>query len=274
MAIANMMLGTHPNFSYTQTSNHFSIEDRQQNLTEEFEALENLRQAQYVQTRTQARRAAEAGGLVEEPEQPICRVLQRNHSCGTRTCSRCPNRAAAAPTQVRALIQLMLNPKDAISEFQHLPHRLNATNQRIAAHYRSMEALCLSLDLSLPSAVFRADAQLDPALLNKSRAPRPLRGAYPRPHDGPGVHGSAPSPSRMNPGARLSPSATSSARYATGCANPRPSLARTPTFADTTRSASAHSTCITHTSMPLRGPRPGALRRQRERTVSTACAGR
>jgi hypothetical protein len=90
MAVANMMLDTHPNFSYTQTLNHFSIEDRQQNLTEEFEALENLRQAQYVQTRTQARHTAEAGGLVEEPEQPICRVLQRNHSCGTRTCSRCP----------------------------------------------------------------------------------------------------------------------------------------------------------------------------------------
>jgi hypothetical protein len=33
---------------------------------------------------------------------------------------------------------------------------------------------CLSLDLSLPSAVFRADAQLDPALLNKPACAPPL----------------------------------------------------------------------------------------------------
>ncbi|KAJ7895410.1 hypothetical protein B0H13DRAFT_1885620 [Mycena leptocephala] len=54
MAAPQMMLDTHQNFAYMQNSNSLSIEDRQKNLAEEFEALENMRQAQYIQTRAQA----------------------------------------------------------------------------------------------------------------------------------------------------------------------------------------------------------------------------
>ncbi|KAJ7921188.1 hypothetical protein B0H13DRAFT_161046 [Mycena leptocephala] len=50
---------------------------------------------------------------------------------------------------------------------------------------------CLSLDLSLPSAVFRADAQLDPALLNKPACAPPLSEVHIRvpSADGPGARG-------------------------------------------------------------------------------------
>ncbi|KAJ6557494.1 hypothetical protein B0H19DRAFT_869171, partial [Mycena capillaripes] len=77
VAAAQMMLGAQSNFAYTQSSNCLSIEERQQCLDEDNAALEKLRQAQYIQTRAQVRRTAEACGPIEEPEQPIRRIMQR-----------------------------------------------------------------------------------------------------------------------------------------------------------------------------------------------------
>ncbi|KAJ7830860.1 hypothetical protein B0H13DRAFT_2432885 [Mycena leptocephala] len=107
VAAAQMMLDTHQNFTYAhQGSNRLTIEECQRCLDQENEASEKLCQAQYIQTRTQARRAAEAGGPVEEPEQPIRRVLPRLRPVVESTpAPSVPNRFAAAPARVEAPTQ-------------------------------------------------------------------------------------------------------------------------------------------------------------------------
>ncbi|KAJ7917640.1 hypothetical protein B0H13DRAFT_1582480, partial [Mycena leptocephala] len=73
VAAAQMMLDMRATFPYVQAPNRLTIEERQQCLDQENEALEKLRQAQYIQTRGQARRAAEAGGP-RVPEHPYARM--------------------------------------------------------------------------------------------------------------------------------------------------------------------------------------------------------
>ncbi|KAJ7602190.1 hypothetical protein DFH06DRAFT_1024174 [Mycena polygramma] len=75
-AVAQMMLDTRPKSTFAQTSGMLSIEERQRRLEQEMQDLDNLRHAQFIQTRAQAQRSAEAGGPIEEPEQPIRRVSQ------------------------------------------------------------------------------------------------------------------------------------------------------------------------------------------------------
>ncbi|KAJ7900842.1 hypothetical protein B0H13DRAFT_2275275 [Mycena leptocephala] len=107
IAAAQMMLDTHQNFTYAHHgSNRLTIEERQRCLDQENEALEKLRQAQYIQTRAQAHHAAEAGGPVEEPEQPIRRFLPRPRPVVNSTpAPSVPNRFAAAPARVEAPTQ-------------------------------------------------------------------------------------------------------------------------------------------------------------------------
>ncbi|KAJ7927302.1 hypothetical protein B0H13DRAFT_2556765, partial [Mycena leptocephala] len=104
IAAAQMMLDTHQNFTYTHHgSNRLTIEERQRCLDQENEALEKLCQSQYIQTRAQARHAAEAGGPVEEPEQPIRRFLPRPRPVVDSTpAPSVPNRFAAAPARAEA----------------------------------------------------------------------------------------------------------------------------------------------------------------------------
>ncbi|KAJ7682987.1 hypothetical protein B0H17DRAFT_1138034 [Mycena rosella] len=72
IAAPQMMVDTHANYSYAQLLNHLIIKERQKCLDKENRVLENMRQAQYaLQTRAQARRAAKAGGPIDEPEQLI-----------------------------------------------------------------------------------------------------------------------------------------------------------------------------------------------------------
>jgi hypothetical protein len=105
MAAPQMMLDTHQNFAYMQNSNSLSIEDRQKNLAEEFETLENMRQAQYIQTKAQARRAADAGGPIEEPEQPIRRILQRSPPPVVPVpAPAVPNRVPVAPVEAEVSV--------------------------------------------------------------------------------------------------------------------------------------------------------------------------
>ncbi|KAJ7017021.1 hypothetical protein C8F04DRAFT_1280202 [Mycena alexandri] len=106
VAAAQMMLDTRQNPVFMQTSNRLSIEERQACLDQENEALEKLRQAQYIQTRAQAHRVTETGGHIEEPEQPIHRVLPRPPVAPAHIPAP-PPRAPAVPARAEPRIQRM-----------------------------------------------------------------------------------------------------------------------------------------------------------------------
>ncbi|KAJ7434588.1 hypothetical protein FB451DRAFT_1012096, partial [Mycena latifolia] len=92
IAVPQLMLDNRANYS---SPNRLTIEERQKSIDEENRVLGNMRQAQYaLQTRAQARRVAEAGGPVEEPERPIHQTFQPPPAATNRAPS------ATAPAEI------------------------------------------------------------------------------------------------------------------------------------------------------------------------------